>query len=278
MFNLVSDMLTKGNIAPLNAAMLHSSYWSQNGAKLYTPTLQNRCWLNWLANAGMLKLELIEQVEQANRTLVMANAQVGESINSGSDGNLLHFLIGFDIEHNGSNIKAVTLHADPSQLAKALRTELVELQKWWPKSDPLMLSALDHQIHSNTVHASPALLLASHKEVSEQVIRCLGKWWQIHQQGLVGEIFDGYDTSAVIVQSECVDQLSLSEYFKHVTQSSVSLERAYCQLVDISVADHSAFVNWRIEADGDDGRVRQSFFSLLKVAKDKVTHQYTIRC
>ncbi|MFT6267916.1 MAG: hypothetical protein ACJAVV_000721 [Alphaproteobacteria bacterium] len=276
MFNTVSDMFTKGNIASLNKAMLHSSYWAQSGAKLYTPTQQNQCWLSWLANTGMLSFELIEQVEQTNRSLVMANALVDIEGHSSNSDHLASFLIGFDIEHNGSNIKSISLNVDPARLCQVLKQEPATLQKWWPKKDPLVLSDLDHQIHANTVHASPSLVLALDKDVSEETLKCLNKWWCIHQQGLLGDIFDCYTTDAVIEQSEYAVQLSLLDYFKHVAQASVSCERAYCQLVDITVSKNTAFVNWRIEADGQHGRTRQSFFSLLKMAKDKVSHQYTI--
>jgi hypothetical protein len=291
MYNLVSNMLSSGDISPLKQAMLHSSYWAQGGAKIYTQTQQSQCWLNWFANVGMISLELIDKVEHADRTWVFAYGQLDKNRHgfpTHCQQNLLEldslpkqqsakFLIGFDIRHNSLNIKSVHMNTDPNQLAQVLSQEPATLKKWWPKSDPLVLCDIDHQIHPHTTHASPSSLLLKDRQADEATAKCLDKWWQIHQQGLLGEIFSCYATNAAIVQSEQAEPLSLSGYFNDLTLHSVGVNRAYSQLVDLSVSDNSAFIEWRIEADAENEKFRQSFFTLLKMAKGKVTHQYTIK-
>ena len=276
MFELVSNMFTKGDISPLNNAMLHSSFWAQGGAKLYTPTQQNRCWLNWLAHTGMLSLQIIEKIECDNRTLVIAHAQAYTNGKVANEEYPDGFLMGVDIEHKNAKIKSISIDVDPVQLAKVLNLQLSSLQKWWPKSDPLMLSDFDHQIHPNTIHASPSLLLTNRKDSAYDNKQCLEKWWAIHQQGLLGDIFQCYSEDALITHSQHAKHLSLASYFTHLNQVLLKIERAYSQLVDIRVSGNTVFVKWRIEGDTGSGRIRQSFLSVLSISQGKITGQHTI--
>ena len=255
------------DIANIQSALLHSASWTQGGFSGYGEAQLTQLWMNWFAQCGLTKVQIVAQIDAHQHSVVLASLESQHAKNS--------IFCGFIMQHNEVSVKSVEVIADSAQLALALGQSSHQFSQWWPNPDPLFLSDYDQQIHPETVHIRPSdLLPAEHKN-----IELYDAWWAVWQQHHLANIAGHYQADALVYSSFSCAENALLQRINFMFQFS----RPYAQLIDIyhmpSKPDELA-IKWQFEGDiksyNGVQRVRLPVFTWLNSEQDKIVSEHNL--
>ncbi|TRX56762.1 hypothetical protein [Thalassomonas sp. M1454] len=238
MFNALINLYTQGDIAGLQAKLLHSSSWQQHNFTAYGSSQISRLWMQNLNEFGFSELIASEQIDDGQFSALLCLFK---------NNNDKVVRVAFNFEHKQEFIKRVTCTLDSSSYAEYLQLEDEELVNTLPTADPLVITQFDHQLHPQSYHANPSDLanLASNKKL-------IDSWWSIWQSHNFPLIKVIYSEDANINLPTHSTKNNTSELTRFILSLGQSLNRSYSQLERVTVDKDNAdkiAICWQIDAD-----------------------------
>jgi hypothetical protein len=263
MLDSIINAFTKGDLADLNAKMLHSAYWAQHNAKLYGPEKLNTILANWFTLAGKCTVLDYQTVKHNNHYVIHLTL---ESENKNGTINYIFWL-----ETDQLVIKSVQALVDTAQLAEVSMHELIKISDSLPTADPLMISDYDQQDHLQDDIAWPSKLIGKNNEKAE----VLDGWWAIWSQKQLSNINKFYNANAVINLSGNKHPQKKALLFDFVLSKANKLTRTFTQLEDIAVDGQHVAIKWFLDGDEASSKIRLPFITLLTIENNKITRDTT---
>ena len=259
MINAIIDLYTKADIKTISGKLLRSSRWQQHHFTAMGSLQAQPLWLDFLAQYGVS--ELISKTHSKGQELetlqlVLQPKKLLKPVR-----------LSFVIKHNNTFIKSVKCVVDTLLLANSEFTgeasnNTLVIPKL-PKSDPIMVSDLDNQLHPTTFHATPSDIC----ELPTQIAETLNNWWQIWQLNNLANFESVYTKSADVILAGSNETQSKDALLNCHLALSQSLSRRYAQLetVQFDSASNQATICWTLDGtfNAKNVRVRQQILTVI---------------
>jgi ketosteroid isomerase-like protein len=264
MLDSIINAFTQGDLADLNAKMLHSAYWEQHNAKFYGSEKLNLILGNWFTLTGKCTVLSHQTIKQNNHYVIYLTF---EPTNQHGTINYVFWL-----ETNQLMVKSVLAIVDTVQLAVASVKELKQISDSLPTADFLMISDYDQQDHLQNNIAWPSNL------IGEQThnVEILDQWWAIWSQKQLANINTLYNDDAVINLPGDKHPQKRDQLFEFVLSKINTLTRIFTQLEDIAIEGQDVAIKWFLDGDEGENKIRLPFITLLKIKNNKITVDTTV--
>ncbi|OUS72313.1 hypothetical protein B5G52_08485 [Pseudoalteromonas sp. A601] len=269
MINAIIDLYTKADIETLSGKLLRSSRWQQHHFTAMGALQAQPLWLSFLAQYGVS--ELVSQAhskgaERETLQLVLQPKKLKSPVH-----------LTFVIKHNGTFIKTIKCIVDTLSLAnnEYVNTTLNNnsVIPKLPKSDPIIVSDLDNQLHPTTFHATPSAIC----ELPSHIARTLDNWWQIWQTNNLAHFNSLYTPSATAILAGNTEPQPISALLDCHLNFTQSLSRRYAQLetVEYDSAKNQATVCWTLDGsfNAKNVRVRQQIITVITINDKLITDE-----
>jgi len=259
MFNQLTELYTKGDLAQLSSNILHSTAWKQHDFTAYGNMQVEKLWLKSIEQFGFLQVTERQEIQGkqfSSLYIELSNEDKSEKVS-----------LAFFFEHNNVHIKKLHCIVDTLALAKLLKQDVATVMQALPASDPLLLSQFDHQLHPKSYHATPSDIA----KLPESMSNTINQWWNIWQEKQLANFDNIYDTNALVNIAGFGENEGFTKLRHFQLKLHNRMNRSYCQLENISSneAQHSVAIKWHVDGDYKDGdiikRIRLPFISLLTI-------------
>ncbi|MEM5551123.1 hypothetical protein WNY63_10325 [Pseudoalteromonas neustonica] len=270
MINAIIDLYTKADIQTISNKLLRSSRWQQHHFTAMGSLQAHPLWLSFLAQYGVS--ELLSKThnkggELETLQLVLQPKKLQNPVR-----------LSFVIKHNGTFIKSVKCVIDTLLLASNVYSSESVINNTTvipklPKSDPIVVSDLDNQLHPTTFHAIPSAICS----LTSLTAQVLDTWWQIWQKNHLANFEDLYTKNATVVLAGNNEIQSKNALFDHHLALSQTLSRRYAQLETVQFDAHlnQAVVCWTLDGTFNTKhiRVRQQMLSIICITDNQISSE-----
>ena len=269
MIKAIIDLYTKADIEGLSSKLLRSSRWQQHHFTAMGALQAQPLWLSFLAQYGVSECVSHTHSVGAERETLQLVLQPKKLKNP--------VRLTFIIKHNGTFIKSVKCVVDTLSLANNEYVNTTvnnsSVIPKLPKSDPIIVSDLDNQLHPTTFHATPSAIC----ELPSHTARTLDNWWQIWQTNNLAQFETLYTPSATAVLAGNTQPQPISALLDCHLDFTQSLSRRYAQLetVEYDSTQNQATLCWTLDGsfNAKNVRVRQQIISVISISDNQITHE-----
>jgi hypothetical protein len=270
MINAIIDLYTKADIHTIASKLLRSSRWQQHHFTAMGALQAQPLWLDFLAQYGVS--ELVSKThskgnELETLQLVLQPKKLLKPVR-----------LSFIIKHNNSYIKSVKCVVDTLLLTnnefvtEGANNNTPVIPKL-PKSDPIIVSDLDNQLHPTTFHATPSDIC----ELPVKLAETLNSWWQIWQHNNLANFATVYAKNAAVILAGNNEAQSKTALLDCHLALSQALSRRYAQLETVQFDNslNQATICWTLDGtfNAKNVRVRQQMLTIITLVDTQIANE-----